>query len=226
MTDTDTESALDGFTRPLRVLEDGSVSVPILFEPAMRARVMAALGAPGTHVALVVLKTNAQLNASAVVYAQRDPDDTPAAAAYRAANPLGGPANVFRAIADRIQAGDDIDATMADMGVMWAPRPTPEPKGGPLAKLAGQWCNEPNFVWFIRPIYDRAMGGDGTSWGDVRPDDFPGDPNKKLVLYLRHCICILCDIKSRRELDHDARAAALFHALIREPYIAYLKANP
>lgn len=36
---------------------------------------------------------------------------------YRRANPLGGPANFFHAIAERIEAGEDYDAVLRDMGV-------------------------------------------------------------------------------------------------------------
>ena len=38
---------------------------------------------------------------------------------YHEPNPLGGPAKVFDAIADRVRAGDNLEATMADMGVQW-----------------------------------------------------------------------------------------------------------
>lgn len=91
------------------------------------------------------------------------------------------------------------------------------PKGGALAKLAGQWCASAAFAEFIRPIYDRAMGGDGSGWGDVAPRDF----NNDTALYARHCILVLCDINSRRELDHNAAAAAKFHNLIRQPWIEH-----
>ena len=38
---------------------------------------------------------------------------------YHEPNPLGGPAKVFDAIADCVRAGDDLAATMANMGVQW-----------------------------------------------------------------------------------------------------------
>lgn len=88
-------------------------------------------------------------------------------------------------------------------------------KGGELAKLAGMLCREPAFVEFIRPVYDKIMGGTGRAWGDVSPDDFGGSTE----LYARHCILVICELKeSRSELDHNSAAATLFHELIRKPY--------
>ncbi|MGH9369694.1 MAG: hypothetical protein ACRD3M_18740 [Thermoanaerobaculia bacterium] len=40
-------------------------------------------------------------------------------AAYRKANPLGGPAKMFRAIAERLEAGEDYWAVMQDYGIMF-----------------------------------------------------------------------------------------------------------
>ena len=100
-----------------------------------------------------------------------------------------------------------------------------KPKGGPLAKLAGQWCTKPEFLSFVRPLYDRAMGGDGSSWGDVTPRDFGADAAGQIG-YCRHAILVLCEISSRAELDHDTAAAQRFHTLIREPYAEHLKHHP
>lgn len=102
-----------------------------------------------------------------------------------------------------------------------APDPAPEteqPKGGPLSRLACQWCRRDDFMSFIRPIYDRAMGGDGGGWGDVRPADVGGPE-----AYCRHAICVLCDVSQRRLLDHDKDAAETFHRLIRKPFEALVK---
>ena len=93
-----------------------------------------------------------------------------------------------------------------------------KPKGGELAKLAGMWCNESNFLAFIRPVYDKTMGGDGSGWGDVTPDDVGGTSQ-----YCAHCIKVFCDIDSRVELDHNPAAAEKFQRLIRLPYMAWPK---
>jgi len=71
-------------------------------------------------------------------------------------------------------------------------QPKEKPKGGELAKLAGQLCNNPSFQQMIRannPI-DAAM--------IVREE---------------------CGIESRAELDHDPDAADIFHAKFRIPFL-------
>ena len=79
-----------------------------------------------------------------------------------------------------------------------------KPKGGPLAKLAGMWCNDPEF-W---------------KWLETDPDNCaPNEHGAALCLYA------LCEIESRAELDHDPIAAEKFHRLIRGPYSKYLIAR-
>lgn len=96
-----------------------------------------------------------------------------------------------------------------------------KPKGGALAKLAGQWCSYGTFFDFIRPVYDRLMGGDGSGYGDI---DFIGEGMKKSE-FCRHAILVICNVESRAELDHDPIAAEAFHRLIRLPYSQYLKGS-
>lgn len=103
--------------------------------------------------------------------------------------------------------------------VVWQPE-TERLKGGPLARLAGRFCGDNSFVEWVRPIYDRAMGGEGLGWGDVSPDEVGGKE-----VYARHAILVLCKVDSRRMLDHDPVAAELFHRLIRKPYSAHLSAH-
>jgi hypothetical protein len=100
-------------------------------------------------------------------------------------------------------------------------------KGGQFARLAGQWCKRPDFAEWIRPIYDRTMGGNGRGWGDVTPDDFTGQDGspKGLEGYARHAILLLCQVDERKRLDHDPGAAALFDRLIRRPFMAHLEAT-
>lgn len=75
---------------------------------------------------------------------------------------------------------------------------TPEtPKGGALAKLAGMWCADKTFQ----------------SWLGVADED--SENRATLSLYE------LCDIRSRRELDHDPAAAERFNRLIRGPYMKW-----
>ena len=73
---------------------------------------------------------------------------------------------------------------------------------------------------FIRPIYDKFMGGNGSGYGDF--DDYENMEDDEICKY---AILIMCDINSRVELDHDKVAEEKFLRLIREPYAALLKRN-
>lgn len=155
--------------------------------------------------------------------------------------------DVFRAMTVRKggKAGQRFMAALALLGEdelpVEAPGTTPEPKravavavaagppcqsapvvasfkGGPLSKLAGRWCGSETFQRWARPVYDRSMGGDGSGWGDI------GSAAMEPAEFARHAILMLCDIESRRELDHDAGAAARFHDLVRRPFAAYMEA--
>ena len=75
-----------------------------------------------------------------------------------------------------------------------------KPKGGALAKLAGMWCADKTFQ----------------SWIDLDSDYCAGDENgAALRLYE------ICEIQSRRQLDHDPAAAERFNRLIRGPYMKW-----
>jgi hypothetical protein len=72
----------------------------------------------------------------------------------------------------------------------------PKAAGGPLAKLAGQWCQMPQFL----------------AWSGCNTADAAAE-------FIRR----ECGISSRAELDHNAAAAAAFHTHIREPFSTYMK---
>lgn len=85
-----------------------------------------------------------------------------------------------------------------------------KPLGGPLARLAGIWCGDETFQrWvteqeaFAEAILESPEGLDATGLA-------------------AHVIRIICNVASRAELDHDARAAALFHKHFRDAYARYL----
>lgn len=85
--------------------------------------------------------------------------------------------------------------------------------------LAVQWCKDPGFYEFIRPIYDIELGGNGKGHGDVCPDQFIYGVED----YCRHVILYFCDISSRRELNINSQAAAAFKQMIRGPYMAWME---
>ena len=134
--------------------------------------------------------------------------------------------DAFRAMTVRKgnTAGQRLACALVEIGDDEQPVQAPatmQQKGGALAQLAGKWCRMPEFASFIRPIYNRAMGGTGFGSGDLSPADYGGD----CAAYARHCILVLCDIDSRSELDHNAEAAEKFHRLIRLPFAEHLRAE-
>lgn len=79
------------------------------------------------------------------------------------------------------------------------------PKGGPLAQLAGRWCADPAFQQWVH---------------EVHPHMFPGLTD--FQEYARRVIVLTCGIQSRAELDHSEEAAERFHRCIRIPYSRYI----
>jgi hypothetical protein len=75
-----------------------------------------------------------------------------------------------------------------------------KPKGGPLAKLAGIWCNEPQFWEWL----------DTQSWA---VDSEEG---------AAHAIREICKVSTRAELDNYAEPAQRFQKYIRGPYMIWL----
>jgi len=69
-----------------------------------------------------------------------------AALAYQQANPLGGPAKVFRAMADAIEAGDSYEATLRRYRFAEV---TPSPaEGDELPPLPARLCIDDDKAWF------------------------------------------------------------------------------
>jgi hypothetical protein len=116
--------------------------------------------------------------------------------------PDAGDLDAFRALTVRKgnTAGHRLACVLVEIGDDEQPV-TPEPvemKGGPLAKLAGMWCNDRYFIEWVK------------SQSALDPDAF---------------IKVLCLIDRKRELDHNGSAANLFHEHIRKPYAAWLERN-
>ncbi|CAJ0778928.1 hypothetical protein LMG7141_00818 [Ralstonia condita] len=85
-------------------------------------------------------------------------------------------------------------------------QPAPEaPKGGALAKLAGMWCQEPEFWAFL-----NAWRGDTTYPVVVEPGG--------AALAVR----AICGVDSRAALDHDKIGETRFQTLIRIPYMRWM----
>ena len=96
-----------------------------------------------------------------------------------------------------------------------------KPKGGQWAKQAGMWCADDDFCDFIRPIYDRHLGGNGNGTGDLEIGVDVKNDNEFCV----HALKVLCEINSRVELDNDRAALARYNEKIRYPFMKWMQAR-
>jgi hypothetical protein len=76
----------------------------------------------------------------------------------------------------------------------------PEMKGGELARMAGVFCKDTLFWEWINLETDFAV--------------VDAEGARNIILHM-------CEIESRRELDHNPDAAAMFHTHIRKPFIEW-----
>jgi hypothetical protein len=83
-----------------------------------------------------------------------------------------------------------------------------KPKGGEWAKLAGMWCNDPDF-W----LWANSTTHNGIFWNVLIETDAAD--------FVRE----LCDIRTRADLDHDPAALARFNELIRYPFMKWMVAR-
>jgi hypothetical protein len=98
-----------------------------------------------------------------------------------------------------------------DMAVVIAPM-TPQaavremqpevPKGGPLAQLAGRWCEDIGFRVWLADNFGNAIADADAAAEAVRE---------------------ICGVKSRAEIDHKFDAREMFEDVIRIPYSQHLK---
>ena len=79
-----------------------------------------------------------------------------------------------------------------------------KPKGGPLAKLAGMWCDSPYFWKWANLSSPKGYGVDKVDSEDAAE-------------FVRK----ICKIESRSELDHNQEAARIFNEKIRIPYMEW-----
>jgi hypothetical protein len=86
------------------------------------------------------------------------------------------------------------------------PPAEPSKKGGEWAKLAGMWCNDPDFWAFCNQNFTA---------------DSPMFHADHAALSLR----VRCCIQSRAELDHNPEALELFQIHFRRPFMMWMKAR-
>lgn len=103
----------------------------------------------------------------------------------------------------------------------FTPDPEPDekddkPKGGSLAKLAGQWCGSLTFQNWLRsalPSLYRTVAGE-------LDESHHDHTDVAAEVVRRHC-----GVKSRAELDSNADAARKFHNDIRIPYSEHIRGS-
>lgn len=115
---------------------------------------------------------------------------------------------VFRTLTTRKgnTAGHRFGVALVEIGDDEQPvQASDKPKGGELAKLAGRLCQNQEFWLFLTDVHAvHAHTADDAA------------------LFIRQ----FCGIKSRSELDHDERAAALFDEHFRRAFLDWQVANP
>lgn len=93
--------------------------------------------------------------------------------------------------------------------------PSERPAIGELGRWAAIRCTEEPFrVWLA--------DAHGSLWGRIRGDDETLTAEEVAAEMVRR----LCHVTSRRDIDTNPEAFDKFHRLIRQPYAAWLKANP
>jgi len=124
-----------------------------------------------------------------------DPSDLDA---FRALTVRKGNTAGHRFMAVLVEVGDD------EQPIQPPKQDEKESKGGALAKLAGMFCQQPEFWGFL-----GAWEGDAI---------FPIVTNADSAAT---AIRAICGVESRAELDSSTEAAAIFHEQIRLPFVRW-----
>lgn len=81
--------------------------------------------------------------------------------------------------------------------------PSTERKGAALSRAAAMMCNSAKFQRWVVSRVGAAPEGESAS--------------QHAAQYVRD----VCRVTSRAQLDHDAKAAALFHEAVRKPFVKW-----
>lgn len=93
------------------------------------------------------------------------------------------------------------------------PSVNPE-KGGAISRLAGQWCQMPEFWEWMKIAFPFL-------WRTASDELGTEDPAQISAEVIR----IHCGVDSRAKLDHNEMAAKQFHGAIRRPFNDWLQAK-
>lgn len=110
-------------------------------------------------------------------------------------------------------AGQRLMAVFVEIGDDELPVQTKNP-AGPLCRLAGVWCADPIFAQWLDlnhlttcRVVEEELGAASATVEGVAAE----------------VVRRICGVKSRRDLDTNEQAGAVFHAAIREPYSKFLR---
>lgn len=107
----------------------------------------------------------------------------------------------FKAEFHRLFPNIDVPVAIAPLVNDFERREPESAKGGPLARLAGIWCKDSEFLQWLT-VTEKAM---------FQEDD--------AAEWIRET----CGVESRAQLDNDKIAEDIFQAKIREPYMNWIK---
>ncbi|RQR87704.1 MULTISPECIES: hypothetical protein [unclassified Burkholderia] len=119
--------------------------------------------------------------------------------AFRALTVRKGNTAGHRFMAALVEVGDDEQPVQRDT----AATGNNAAKGGALARLAAQLCQDPQFHEFVADTY-------GVAWRINHAEED-----------ITHWLREQCGIESRAELDSNEEAAEFFHTHIRKPWLAW-----
>jgi hypothetical protein len=130
-----------------------------------------------------------------------DIEPADAEAAFKILGMPGSPIAIARLETGTATATPTVEATQ--------PEDHHQPKGGPLAKLAGQLCHQAAFCEWLCDAFPSAF--------QAAVAESSGNKEEAAAIVIRK----LCGVESRAEIDSNQEASTRFHRLIRIPYATY-----
>lgn len=125
-----------------------------------------------------------------------DPDEL---AVFRGKNRANKNKQGTRYIAMLIEIQDD--EIPLDQGKRARLEEAEEKKGGALSKNAAMLCKDPQFISYLNNVKP------GRAWNEVAA---------------RAYVLSVCEIQSRRELDHNQRAAQRYTSFVKGPFLEWV----
>jgi hypothetical protein len=110
------------------------------------------------------------------------------------------------------RAGHRMMAVLVEIGDGEQPVSQSDKRGGSLTKLAALFCGQEKF-------WDWVRATDAATWTRAEALAMTDEPATVVAEWIR----LVCNVKSRSELDTNPSAARLFHQHVRIPYSKHLE---